>query len=98
MTTIIKQFWHWHCKSNEAPAVVRSHMMSALFTIVAHWLLAVIGKAVIIRLMLDEMAAIAELIYFTATLATGLSILWCVFVLAAVMSNSRRKSRRHEGS
>ena len=95
----LKQFWHWHCESNESPAVVQSHMMSAWLSIVVHWALAIVGKAVITRfLMLEEMAAISELFYFAATLATGLSILWCVFVLAAVMANSRRKSRQHEDS
>lgn len=74
-------------------------MMSAFLTIVVHWLLAVIGKAAITRLMLEEMAAISEILYLAATLATGLSMLWCVFVLAAVIANTRRKSRaQHEDS
>ena len=98
MTTIIKQFWRWHCESNESRAVVESHMMSALLTIVVYWLVAVIGKAVMTRLMLEGTAALSEILYPVATLATGLSILWCVFVLAAVMANSRRKSRQHEDS
>lgn len=95
----LKQFWRWHCESNASSAAVQSHMMSAFLTIVVHWLLAVIGKAAITRLMLEEMAAISEILYLAATLATGLSMLWCVFVLAAVIANTRRKSRaQHEDS